>query len=251
MTEKTALVTGSAIGIGRATALAFGQKGYHVIVTDILDTEGASVAETICANGGNAQYMRMDVTDTANVNTVIEAIEKDHGAIDALVNNAGIAHCIPLPTMSDDEWGHTLNVDLSGMMRTVRAAAPAMRKAGRGAIVCIASIAGATVGWVDHTPYSAAKGGITGLVKALAVELGSEGIRVNGIAPGLIRTAQSLSVEHSVGADGLEAMRPGLPLNRIGEPEDIAGVVAFLCSGEARYITGQTIVVDGGLTVAL
>jgi 3-oxoacyl-[acyl-carrier protein] reductase len=251
MNRKTALVTGAAIGIGRATALMLGRAGYHVFVTDILDTEGKKVSEKITAGGGEAQYRRMDVGNTENINAVIEEVEQDCGAIDALINNAGIAHRIPLATMTDDEMDHTLNVDIKGMMRTVRAAAPAMRQKGNGVIVCISSVAGAVVGWGEHVPYTVAKAGITGLVKTLAVELGSDGIRVNGIAPGLIRTAQALNEEHSVGAAGLEAIRPSIPLQRIGEPEDIAEVVLFLCSDSARYLTGQTVVVDGGLTITL
>lgn len=251
MIRKTALVTGAAIGIGRATALILGRAGYHVVVTDILDTEGEKVSGKIKGDGGKAQYRRMDVGDTENINAVIESVEQDRGVIDVLINNAGIAHRIPLATMTDDEMDHTLNVDIKGMMRTVRAAAPAMRQKGNGAIVCISSIAGAVVGWGEHVPYTVAKAGITGLVKTLAVELGSDGIRVNGIAPGLIRTAQSLNEEHSVGAAGLEEMRPSIPLQSIGEPGDIAEVVLFLCSDSARYITGQTIVVDGGLSIAL
>ena len=113
------------------------------------------------------------------------------------------------------------------------------------------SIAGANVGWVEHIPYAAAKGGVSGPVKGLAIELTVKNIRVNGIAPGLIRTAQSLDTEHSVGAEGLEAMTPSVPLGRIGCPEDLANVIAFLTSSDAAYVTGQIITVDGGLTVAL
>jgi 3-oxoacyl-[acyl-carrier protein] reductase len=251
MKEKTTLVTGGAIGIGRATALAFGRAGYRVVVTDIRNADGEEVAEKIRSLGGKSEYRQMDVGDTTAVNTVINAVEEAHGAIDALINNAGIAHRIPLATMTDEALEHTFNVDLKGMIRTVRAVVPTMRQAGTGAIVCISSIAGAAVGWSDHLPYSTAKAGITGLVKALAVDVGGDGVRVNGIAPGLIRTAQSLNEEHSVGAEGLEAMRPSVPLQRIGTPEEVAEVVLFLCSSSARYITGQTIVVDGGLTIAL
>jgi 3-oxoacyl-[acyl-carrier protein] reductase len=144
-----------------------------------------------------------------------------------------------------------MNVDLRGMMYVVRAARSLLVNVERSSIVCLSSIAGAAVGWGDHVPYVTAKSGVMGLVKGLAIELAGEGIRVNGIAPGLIRTAQSMSTEHSVGPEGLAAMEPSVPLGRIGKPEDVAGVAVFLASEQAAYLTGQTIVVDGALTVAL
>lgn len=145
----------------------------------------------------------------------------------------------------------TLDVDLKGMMRMIRAAAPAMRLSGGGTVVCIASVVGTAYGWSEHLPYSAAKAGVAGLVRGAAVELAGEGVRVNGIAPGFIRTAQTLDPVHSVGPEGLDATAPRIPLGRIGDPSDIADVVVFLDSAAARYITGQVITVDGGLLVSL
>lgn len=248
---SAALVTGAGIGIGRATALALGRAGHHVVVTDVLEAEGGATARDIVAAGGSAEFRVLDVRSTAAVEALVADIDGRLGGIAVLVNNAGIAHRQPLATLTDEQWDLTFDVDLKGMVRTARAAAPGMARRGGGAIVCLSSIAGASVGWAEHVPYSAAKAGITGLVKALAVELAPGGIRVNGIAPGLIRTAQSLSVEHSVGAEGLAAMTPRVPLGRIGAPEDIADVALFLVSDASRYVTGQTLVVDGGLTVAL
>lgn len=248
---SAALVTGAGIGIGRATALALGLAGHHVVVTDVLAAEGEDTARAIRAAGGSAEFHVLDVRDTAAVNGVVADADRRHGGFAVLVNNAGIAHRQPLATLTDAEWDLTFDVDLKGMLRTARAAAPGMARRGGGAIVCLSSIAGACVGWGDHVPYSAAKAGITGLVKGLAVELAPAGIRVNGVAPGLIRTAQSLSVEHSVGAEGLAAMTPRVPLGRIGAPDDVADVALFLVSEGSRYVTGQTLVVDGGLTIAL
>jgi 3-oxoacyl-[acyl-carrier protein] reductase len=250
MTLPTVLITGAGIGIGRATAQAFGRTGYRVIVTDILEAEGQDVADGIRKAGGDAAFYRLDVTNTQSVNDLLTTLEKRYGALDVLVNNAGIAYRLPLATMTDEEWDHTLDVDLKGMMRNARAASPAMRKRGGGAIVCISSVAGTIYGWNEHAAYSAAKGGVAGLVRALAAELAGDGIRVNGIAPGIIRSAQSLSEEHSLGEAGLEAIRPRVPLKRIGEPDDIAPVVVFLASDAARYVTGQVITVDGGLNIA-
>lgn len=246
---KTVLITGAGIGIGRSTALAFGAAGYHVIVTDILEAEGNAVAKEIVAAGGSADFHSLDVRSTERCNEVVALVEKQHGAIDCLVNNAGIAHKIPLSELTDAKWDHTFDIDLKGMMRLARAVAPVMKAKKSGSMICMSSIMGVAYGWDDHIHYSAAKSGVVGLVRGLAVELGAHGIRVNGIAPGYIRTAQALSVEHSVGPEALEAAAAYIPLKRIGEPDDIADVVVFLASQGARYLTGQVITVDGGLLV--
>lgn len=153
--------------------------------------------------------------------------------------------------MTDDQWDLTIDVDLKGMMRMIRAAAPAMRNAKAGSVVCLASIVGTAYGWDEHVPYSAAKAGVSGLVRGVAIELAKDGIRANGIAPGFIRTAQTLDPINSVGEEGLNAVAPSVPLGRIGDPSDIADVGVFLASDKARYITGQTITVDGGVLVGL
>lgn len=249
--SRTVIISGAGIGIGKATAGAFAREGYRVIVTDVLVEEGRAVAGAINEGGGMAQFHEMDVADTAAVDAVIAATERQHGPLSCVVCNAGIAKKLPLATLSDEEWETTLDVDLKGMMRMIRAAAPAMREAKTGSIICLASIVGTQLGWDEHVPYSAAKGGVAGLVRGVAIELARDGIRANAIAPGLIRTAQTLDPVHSVGDEGLAAFTPKVPLGRIGDPSDIADVAVFLASDQARYITGQTITVDGGLMVAL
>jgi 3-oxoacyl-[acyl-carrier protein] reductase len=248
MTKPTVLITGAGIGIGHATALAFARAGYHVAVTDVLEREGAATAAAIAEAGGAAAFHRMDVTDTANVNAVVAAVEADHGALDCVVANAGIARRAPIGEMTDRQWDETHEVNLKGVFRVARAALPAMRARGRGAIVALSSISG-LLGWTEHAQYNASKAGVIGLVRGLAVEVGPDGVRVNAVVPGLIRTAQSLSVEHSLGPEGLERARGAIPLGRIGEPEDIADCIVFLASDAARYVTGQTLAVDGGLLV--
>lgn len=247
--QKTAFITGGGIGIGRGMAHAFSASGYRVIVTDVLETEGSLVAEAINKTGGTAEFHKLDVTSTDDVNNVVAEVERNYGAIDALIANAGIAHKVPLDAMTDEKWDHTFEVDLKGIMRVARAAVPAMRARKSGAIVALSSIMGVAYGWDQHVHYSAAKSGVVGLVRGLGVELAKDGIRVNGIAPGYIRTAQALSIEHSLGPEGLEQAADFIPLGRVGEPEDIADVAVFLASQAARYMTGQTIVVDGGLLV--
>ncbi len=249
MTSKTVLITGAGIGIGKATAMAFGRAGYRVIVSDILEDEGRAVSDAIMADGAEAEFRQLNVTSTEQCNSVVADIEDRFGALDCLVNNAGIAHKVPLGEMTDEKWDQIFDVDLKGMMRLVRAAVPGMKAAGTGSIVCLSSIMGVAYGWGEHVHYSAAKSGVVGLVRGLAVELAANGIRVNGVAPGYIRTAQALSETHSLGPAGLEAAASFIPMGRVGEPDDIADVILFLASGAARYLTGQVISVDGGLLV--
>ncbi|MBA2619208.1 MAG: SDR family oxidoreductase [Rubrobacter sp.] len=247
--RETVLITGSGIGIGAATARAFADAGYRVVVTDVLDGEGQRVASEITERGGEAEYQHLDVTSTEEVERVVSGAEERYGPLGCVVANAGIAHKVPLTELTDERWDHTHEIDLKGVMRVCRAAAPAMREAGRGSMIAVSSIMGVAYGWDEHVQYSAAKAGIVGLVRGLAVELARDGIKVNGIAPGYIRTAQALSEEHSLGPQGLEEAAEFIPMGRIGEPEEIADVILFLASDAARYLTGQVVVVDGGLLV--
>jgi len=245
----TVLITGAGIGIGRATAKAFGKAGYRVVATDILEKEGAAVAAEIAADGGRAEFLKLDVRSSADADALVAAIEKKHGGIDVIVANAGIAHKIPLDRLTDEKWDHTFEIDLKGIFRVVRPALAGMKARKRGAIVALSSIMGVAYGWDEHVAYSSAKAGVVGLVRALAVELAPHGVRVNGVAPGYIRTAQLLSEEHSLGPAGAEKAGAFIPMGRIGEPEEIADVILFLASQSARYMTGQVVVVDGGLLV--
>ena len=247
--RPTVMITGAGIGIGAATARAFADAGYRVVVTDVLDEEGEKVAAGIRQAGGEAEYHRVDVTSTEEVERAVSTAEARYGPLDCVVANAGIAHRVPLAELTDERWDHTHEVDLKGVMRVCRAAAPAMREAGRGSMIAVSSIMGFAYGWDEHVQYSAAKAGVVGLVRGLAVELAASGIRVNGIAPGYIRTAQALSEEHSLGPQGLEQAAEFIPMGRVGEPEDIADVIVFLASNAARYLTGQVVTVDGGLLV--
>jgi 3-oxoacyl-[acyl-carrier protein] reductase len=249
MAAQTVLITGAGIGIGRATAFAFAEAGYHTVVTDVLEAEGTAVAKGIREKGGSAEFCPLDVTSTEQVNAVVAGVERARGPLDAIVANAGIAHKVPLAQLTDAKWDQTLDVDLKGILRVVRAAAPGMAKRQHGAVVALSSIMGVAYGWDEHVHYSAAKSGVVGLVRGLAVELARSGIRVNGVAPGYIRTAQALSVEHSLGPEGLEQAASFIPLGRVGEPDDIADVILFLASPAARYLTGQVVAVDGGLLV--
>jgi 3-oxoacyl-[acyl-carrier protein] reductase len=249
MAKRVVLITGGGIGIGRATAITFADAGSHVVVTDVLESEGNAVVETIRGKGGSADFRHLDVTDTTAANAVVAETEGRLGTLDVVVANAGIAHRVPFSAMTDEKWDHTFDVDLKGILRILRPAVPGMVKRGSGAIVALSSVMGVAYGWDEHVHYSSAKAGVVGLVRGLAVELARSGVRVNGVAPGYIRTAQLLSKEHSLGPEAAEAAASFIPMGRLGEPQDIADVIVFLASPGARYITGQTIAVDGGLLV--
>ncbi|MUZ62531.1 SDR family NAD(P)-dependent oxidoreductase [Agrobacterium vitis] len=247
--QRIVIITGAGIGIGAAAAKAFGALGDHVVVTDILDDEGEAVAEAIRAAGGSAEFHHYDVRSTPAADALVADIEARLGRIDVVVANAGIAHRVPLKELTDEKWDLTFDIDLKGIFRLVRAATPGMLARKSGAIVALSSIMGVAYGWDEHVHYSAAKSGVIGLVRGLAVELAREGVRVNGIAPGYIRTAQLLSEENSLGPVGAEKAAEIIPMGRLGTPDDIADVITFLASNAARYMTGQVLVVDGGLLV--
>jgi 3-oxoacyl-[acyl-carrier protein] reductase len=250
MTEtrsRSVFITGAGIGIGAACARGFATAGYHVVVSDVLLDEGAKTVDEIQAAGGAAEFVPLDVRDTGQVDEVVAATQG--AGFDVVIANAGIARRRPFVKLDDTEWSETLEVNLGGCMRVMRAALPAMTARGRGSLIALSSISGIAYGWDQHAHYSASKAAVIGLVRALAVEFGPAGIRVNGIAPGFIRTAQSLSREHSLGKAGLRAAAASVPLGRIGEPDDVADVALFLASDAARYVTGQVLVVDGGLLV--
>lgn len=247
--KRIVIVTGAGIGIGAATAKAFGALGDHVVVTDILEKEGRETVAAIAGAGGSAEFHRYDVRSTAAADALVADIEARHGRVDVIVANAGIAHRTPLADLTDEKWDLTFDIDLKGIFRLVRAAAPGMRARKSGAVIALSSIMGVAYGWDEHVHYSAAKSGVVGLVRGLAVEMARDGVRVNGIAPGYIRTAQLLSQENSLGPAGAEKAAEFIPMGRLGTGEDIADVAAFLASDSARYMTGQVLVVDGGLLV--
>lgn len=245
MSKKIVIVTGAGIGIGRAVAERFGTQGAHVVVTDVLPVEGQAVAEAIIAAGGSAEFLPLNVRDTSAANALVADVVARHGGIDVIVANAGIAHRVPMSEMTDEKWDETFDIDLKGMLRIVRPALPAMEEGA--SIVCLSSIMGVAYGWDEHVHYSSAKAGVVGFVRGLAVELAPRGIRVNGVAPGYIRTAQLLSEQNSLGPDAAEIASPYIPMGRLGEPAEIASVIGFLASSDASYLTGQVVTVDGGL----
>lgn len=246
MDKRIVLITGAGIGIGRAAALTFGAQGDHVVVTDVLEDEGRAVVAEIEAAGGSAEFHPLDVRSTQDADALVEGLNARLGGIDVIVANAGVALRVPMSEMTDEKWHQTMDIDLYGMMRVIRPALAAMKPGA--SIVCLSSIMGSHYGWHEHVHYSTAKAGAIGLIRALAVEYADKGIRVNGVAPGYIRTAQLLNPGHSLGPDAAQIASPYIPMQRLGEPSEIASVIKFLASPDASYLTGQVITVDGGLT---
>lgn len=246
MDKRIVLITGAGIGIGRAAALTFGAQGDHVVVTDVLEDEGRAVVAEIEAAGGSAEFHPLDVRSTQDADALVKGLNARLGGIDVIVANAGVALRVPMSEMTDEKWHQTMDIDLYGMMRVIRPALAAMKPGA--SIVCLSSIMGSHYGWHEHVHYSTAKAGAIGLIRALAVEYADKGIRVNGVAPGYIRTAQLLNPGHSLGPDAAQIASPYIPMQRLGEPSEIASVIKFLASPDASYLTGQVITVDGGLT---
>lgn len=240
---KIALVTGSRRGIGAAIAKKLAENGATVAVTDIDESDCAKVVEEIENSGGSALCYELDVTNEDQINEVMGDIVDKHGSIDILVNNAGIYKQAELEEMSDSDIQSMLDVNLKGTILCTRKAVPYMKEQGGGDVINIASIAG-FVGFPESSIYCATKGGVTNFTRELALDVGENDINVNGVAPGVIDTDMTTDMlEDEETRKGLLA---NIPKNRVGKPEDIAEAVAFLASDGADYITGQTLVVDGG-----
>ena len=248
--NKVALVTGARRGMGRTHALALAGQGAKVVITDVDLAECELVADEVRAGGGDVVCFKLDVSNKADVNNVFDQVIAKYGRLDILVNNAGIYQSKPFLEMSEEEWDRTIDINLKGEFLCAQRAAKEMAKNKWGRIINIASIAsgGVGVGIAGGAHYTASKGGVIGMSESLAVELAPLGINVNVIAPGAIDTPM-------VGAANLtkevmDAMLAGVPLKRMGRPEEVSAAVVFLASDEASYITGATLYVDGGWLAA-
>ncbi|MDI2098653.1 SDR family NAD(P)-dependent oxidoreductase [Ruicaihuangia caeni] len=245
---RVALITGGASGIGRATAVAFARAGVRTVIGHYPGDphDATSAIAAVEKAGGECIAVPLDVRESSQVDEFAQAAIDRYGRLDIVVAAAGIARRSPLEEMVDSLWNDTIDVDLTGVMRTFRSGAA--RMTGPGAMVAISSIAGGIYGWSSHAHYAAAKAGVLGLCRALALELSDRGVRVNAVIPGLIETPQTLDGANSLGRDNLARAGAVIPVGHVGVADDVARVIRFLSSDDSGYITGQQIVVDGGLT---
>ncbi len=250
---RVALVTGAASGIGAATATLFAEAGADVALCWYAGDQHdvGPVAEAVAGFGRKALVLEGDVARTESVDRMVATTVAELGGLDIVVANAAIARDVPSHDLDDERWLSLLDVDLGGVFRCFRAALPHMVENGRGRLLATSSIAGALQGWPRHAHYTAAKAGVIGLVRSLALEYAARGITVNAVAPGVIVSPQTLDPVNSLGPAGLEEFARSVPVGRNGEPLEIANAFLFLASDRASYITGQTIVVDGGVTLSL
>ncbi len=248
--NRVVVVTGGALGIGRATAIAAAKEGAKVAICDINDNEGEKVVNEIKKSGSLAKYYHMDVSKEKEVQNVFEKIEKDLGPIFGLVNNAGIGGVTkPTHEITETEWDSVFNVNVKGVFFCTKHAIPSMLKLGKGSIVNLSSVAG-IVGSRDFPPYSASKGAVRIMTKVDALIYASQGIRVNSVHPYFVDTLMVTDYAEKKGnKDAVYKSLASLnPLKRLGKPEEIAAVIIFLLSDDSSYMTGSELIVDGGFT---
>jgi len=242
--NRTALVTGAGRGIGKAIAETLAKNGVNVICVSKSPDSCGAVAAAIVAAGGKAKAVPVDVSDGAAVTKAAEELLKEYGKIDILINNAGITRDGLLARMSEDDWNAVIQTNLTSAFHWSKAIGWPMCRARYGRIVNIASVVG-IVGNAGQANYAAAKGGMIAFTKAIAKEFAKRGVTANVVAPGFIKTDMTAGL----GEEVQKAASAMIPMQRFGEPADIANATAFLCSEEAGYITGQVFTVDGGMAM--
>jgi 2-hydroxycyclohexanecarboxyl-CoA dehydrogenase len=245
--DKVTIVTGAAQGIGRAIATRLAEEGAKIVIADIQEGVAASTAKDLNAAGCSAIAVKLDVTSLENATTAMETAAAEFGGLDILVNNAGWDKLEPFLQSTPETWDKVIAINFRGVIHCCRAAIPHLQTRGGGKIVSIASDAG-RVGSLGEAVYSGCKAGIIGFSKTLARELARNNINVNVVCPGPTETALLHGVMDTQ-PKVLDAMKRSIPMRRLGQPQDLAGAVAFLASTDADYVTGQVISVSGGLTM--
>ena len=241
---KVAIITGSGRGLGKEAAFLFAEEGAKVVVGDINYESAEEVAAAIGEEGGEAMAVKLDVTDSASIQAMVDKVLERFGSSDVLVNNAGIPADAQLVKMNEDQWDRVIAVNLKGVYNCTKAIAPIMIARGSGRIINTSSVVG-VYGNFGQTNYAATKAGVIGMTKVWARELGRKGITVNAVAPGFTMTEMMSTVPEKI----LSGIRDKTPLGRLGEPRDIAYAYLYLASDEANFVNGATIQVDGGLVL--
>jgi 3-hydroxybutyrate dehydrogenase len=250
LTGKVALVTGGASGIGRATALTFAREGAKLIIADMNEEGGQQTVHMITEQGGEATFVCVDVSQASEVEAMISKTVQTYGRLDCAHNNAGVTQRA-YPTTAEfpeDDWHRVLAINLTGVWLCMKYEIPQMLMQGSGAIVNTASVAG-LVGLAGRSAYVASKHGVVGITRTAALEYAPQGIRVNCVCPGYIRTPMVAYVLQKEGVQLEKQMVAREPIGRLGTPEEIAETVVWLCSDAASFITGHTMTVDGGFVV--
>ena len=248
---KTAIVTGAGAGIGRGSAIVFARAGARVVAGDIDAEAGRETVRRIEEAGGEAIFVRADVAKNSEVSSLIVGAEQAYGGLDIMFANAGITHYIDLEDMEESQMDRILDINLKGALLCAKHSVPVMKKRGGGAIVFCSSVLN-TIGFPQCVVYSATKAAMIGAARTLAVEVGEYNIRVNCVSPGTINTPMLARDVADMNRKGdknyLQKVCQANALGRVGEPEDVGNVVAWLCSDEAGYVTGQNLYVDGAFT---
>lgn len=242
MENQVVIVTGAGKGIGRGIARVFAAEGGKVAIVDIDPEAGRATAAEIEQSGGEALFVETDLRRWDQVERMAQTVIEHWGWIDVLISNAGIFPSARIEDMSEADWDLVLGINLKGLFFSVKAVLPGMRRQSRGRIVITSSITGPVTGYPGWAHYGASKAGMLGFMRSAALEVGRDNITINAVMPGNILT-EGLE---GLGEEYLETMRKSIPLGKLGEPEDIAYAMLFLASDEAKFITGQTLVVDGG-----
>ncbi|MFP4228268.1 MAG: SDR family NAD(P)-dependent oxidoreductase [Salinivenus sp.] len=243
---KTALITGAALGIGRAAAQMLAEEGAQVAITDINEEVGEEAADALSSEGREVAFFEHDVASEADWERVVDDVRATFGPPDVLVNNAGIYQIEPLDEMSVEDWKHLMDINVTGVFLGMKHCTPLMREQGGGSVINLSSVAG-LVGLPGHACYGASKGAVRTMTKDAAMELAEDGVRVNSVHPAYIDTQMADYGADVQGAtkEELDAMHP---IGYMGEPEDVAYAVTYLASDESKFMTGSELVLDGGFT---